>query len=324
MRPRTVLVTLYDGVEALDVTGPVGVLAGANTYLAATAPGQSGYRIATASPGGSAVESLSGVTLMPDVDLAGAEAPHTLLVPGGAGGVPEAGAGHPDVVSWLKENGAKAERVVSVCTGAFLLAEAGLLAGRRVTTHWDSVGELAQRYPGVAVEPDSIFVRDGSVYTSAGVTAGIDLALALVEEDIGRDAALTVARYMVVFLRRSGGQGQFSTQMQAQLAHRQELRELQQWIADHPDADLSVDALAQRANLSARQFTRAFAEETGVTPGRYVANTRLETARRLLEDTDDDVVRIAALSGYATTEAMRRAFQRVLGLSPSQYRTRCG
>ncbi|CAM5343506.1 HTH-type transcriptional regulator CdhR OS=Streptomyces lavendulae subsp. lavendulae OX=58340 GN=cdhR3 PE=4 SV=1 [Streptomyces lavendulae subsp. lavendulae] len=193
-----------------------------------------------------------------------------------------------------------------------------------MTTHWNSADELAQRYPGIAVEPDSIFIRDGSVYTSAGVTAGIDLALALVEEDIGRDAALTIARYMVVFLRRSGGQGQFSTQMQAQLAHRQELRDLQQWIADHPAADLSVKALAQRANLSARQFTRAFAEETGVTPGRYVANARLETARRLLEDTDDDVVRIAALSGYATTEAMRRAFQRVLGLSPSQYRTRCG
>ncbi|MER6254986.1 AraC family transcriptional regulator [Streptomyces sp. NPDC001584] len=201
MRPRTVLVTLYDGVEALDVTGPVGVLAGANTFLAATAPGQAGYRIATASPHGSAVESLSGVTLMPDVDLAGAEVPHTLLVPGGSGGSYEEGAGHPEVVSWLKENAPKAERVVSVCTGAFLLAEAGLLAGRRVTTHWDSARELAQRYPGVAVEPDSIFIRDGSVYTSAGVTAGIDLALALVEEDIGRDAALTVARYMVVFLR---------------------------------------------------------------------------------------------------------------------------
>ncbi|GAA0285838.1 GlxA family transcriptional regulator [Streptomyces polychromogenes] len=316
------LVPLYDGVEALDVTGPVGVLAGANAYLSATAPGQTGYRIATASPGGAAVVSLSGVMLLPDLDLAAAGVPHTVLVPGGAAGVPDPGAGRSGVVSWLKQNAADVERIVSVCTGAFLLAEAGLLAGKRATTHWSSAEELAQRHPDVAVEPDSIFIRDGEVYTSAGVTAGIDLALALVEEDVGRDAALAIARHMVVFLRRAGGQAQFSTQLQGQFAQRQELRDLQQWIAEHPDADLSVDALARRANLSARQFTRAFAEETGVTPGRYVANTRLETARRLLEDTDDDVVHVAAASGYATAEAMRRAFQRTLGTSPTDYRAR--
>ncbi|MFF5809216.1 GlxA family transcriptional regulator [Streptomyces sp. NPDC012746] len=321
MRPRTVLVTLFDGVEALDVTGPLGVLAGANAYLAATAPGQTAYRIATASPGGVAVDGLSGVTLGADGDLAAAAAPHTLIVPGGTRYLTGPTDCNPEVVQWLRRNAPKSQRVVSVCTGAFLLAEAGLLAGKRATTHWSRAEELAKRYPDVSVDPTPIFVQDGSVYTAAGVMAGIDLALAFVEEDLGRDAAMTVARYMIVFLRRSGGQSQFSAQMRAQIAQRPVLREIQQWIADHPDADLSVEALARRANLSPRQFTRSFSSETGSTPGRYVAHTRLETARRLLEDTQEDVVRVASDSGYSTAEAMRRAFQRTLGLSPSQYRS---
>ncbi|CAM5642703.1 transcriptional regulator [Streptomyces avidinii] len=315
------LVTLFDGVEALDVTGPLGVLAGANAYLAATVPGQTAYRIATASPGGASVDALSGVRLEADGDLAEAVAPHTLIVPGGTRYLTGPTDCNPDVVRWLRDNARKAQRVVSVCTGAFLLAEAGLLDGKRVTTHWSRAQELAKRYPGVSVDPAPIFVQDGSIHTSAGVMAGVDLALAFVEADLGRDAAMTVARYMVVFLRRSGGQSQFSAQMQAQVAERPVLREIQQWIADHPDEDLSVEALAHRANLSPRQFTRSFSSETGVTPGRYVAHSRLETARRLLEDTQHDVVRVACSSGYSTTEAMRRAFQRALGLSPSQYRS---
>ncbi|MET9608413.1 GlxA family transcriptional regulator [Streptomyces sp. NPDC006512] len=322
MRPHTVLVTLFDGVEALDVTGPLGVLAGANAYLAPTAPGQTAYRIATASPGGGPVDAPSGVTLGADGDLAEAAAPDILIVPGGTRYLTGPTDCNPDVVRWLRDNAPKAQRVVSVCTGAFLLAEAGVLAGKRVTTHWSRAEELANRYPNVSVDPTPIFVQDGTVYTAAGAMAAIDLALAFVEADIGRDAAMTVARYMVVFLRRSGGQSQFSAQMRAQIAERPVLREIQQWIADHPDEDLSVEALAHRANLSPRQFTRSFSSETGITPGRYVAHTRLETARRLLEDTHDDVVHVASSSGYSTTEAMRRAFQRVLGLSPSQYRSR--
>ncbi len=227
-----------------------------------------------------------------------------------------------DLVGWLRAHAGRAERLVSVCTGAFLLAEAGLLDGRRVTTHWASCDTLAERFPGVRVDPDPIFVRDGHVATSAGVTAGIDLALALVEEDLGREAALTVARYLVVFLRRPGGQAQFSAQLRAQSARREPLRDLQGWISDHPGADLSVEALAERVGLSPRQFARAFTAEVGVTPGRYVDRVRLEAARRLLEDSSRGIEQVARDCGYGTPEAMRRAFLRVLGVSPAEYRRR--
>jgi transcriptional regulator GlxA family with amidase domain len=213
-------------------------------------------------------------------------------------------------------------RLASVCTGAFLLAEAGLLGGRTVTTHWERCAQLAEEYPDVTVDPDPIFIKDGSLATSAGVTAGIDLALALVEDDLGRDAALYVARALVVFLRRPGSQSQFSAQLSAQLADRQPLRQVQQWIADHPAADLSVEALAERASLSPRQFARAFAAETGLPPGRYVDRVRLEAARRHLEDTAGGVEEAARACGYGTPEAMRRSFVKALGVSPAEYRRR--
>ncbi|HEY5397880.1 MAG TPA: helix-turn-helix domain-containing protein, partial [Trebonia sp.] len=228
----------------------------------------------------------------------------------------------PDLVRWLRGNAPRARRLASVCTGAFLLAEAGLLAGRTVTTHWERCDDLAAQYPDVTVDPDPIYIKDGALATSAGVTAGIDLALALVEDDLGRDAALAVARQLVVFLRRPGSQSQFSAQLSAQLAERQPLREVQQWIAEHPAADLSVETLAGRASLSPRQFARAFAAETGLPPGRYVDLARLEAARRHLEDTADGVEQAARACGYGTPEAMRRAFVRALGVSPAEYRRR--
>jgi len=218
--------------------------------------------------------------------------------------------------------GPRARRLVSVCTGAFLLAEAGLLDRRRVTTHWAYCATLAARFPEITVDPDPIFVTDGNVTTSAGVTAGIDLALALVEDDLGRDAALDIARHLVVFLRRPANQAQFSTQLAAQLADREPLREVQRWITDHPAADLSVETLARRASLSPRQFARAFAAEVGMPPGGYVDRVRLETARRRMEDTADAVEETARLCGYGTPEAMRRAFMRALGVSPAEYRRR--
>ena len=187
-----------------------------------------------------------------------------MVVPGGEG----ARRRDPDLVGWLRRNAPRAKRLASVCTGAFLLAEAGLLTGRTVTTHWERCDDLAAQYPDVTVDPDPIFIKDGNLATSAGVTAGIDLALALVEDDLGRDAALAVARQLVVFLRRPGSQSQFSAQLSAQVAERQPLREVQQWIAEHPAADLSVETLAARASLSPRQFARAFAAETGLPPGR--------------------------------------------------------
>ncbi|WP_035853520.1 GlxA family transcriptional regulator [Cryptosporangium arvum] len=309
---QSVLVVLFDGVQSLDVTGPLEVFAGANRVVPGT------YRLATASPGGDPVRASSGLTLVPDVGLAAADTPHTLVVPGGEGTRDL----DPDVVDWLRARAGEATRLVSVCTGAFLLAEAGLLDGRRATTHWRVCDTLAKRYPEVGVDPEPIFVRDGPVATSAGVTAGLDLALALVEEDLGREVALHIARHLVMFLRRPGNQAQFSTQLSAQVADRPGLREVQRWIADNPHADLSVEALARRANLSPRQFARAFAAEVGRTPGRYVDAVRLETARRVLEESDESVDVVSRRCGYGTTEAMRRAFVRTLGVAPGDYRRR--
>ncbi|MFE1485920.1 GlxA family transcriptional regulator [Streptomyces sp. JUS-F4] len=312
VKQRTVLVVLFDGVQSLDVSGPMEVFSGASR-----SPGVS-YDLRTASLDGRPVRSTSGLTLVPDSSLADAPAPHTLLVPGGQG----TRGSQPGLTGWLREHAPRAERLVSVCTGALLLAEAGLLDGHRVTTHWYYCERLARDYPAVEVDPEPIFVRDGRLATSAGVTAGIDLALALVEEDHGRDLALTIARHLVVFLRRPGNQAQFSAQLSAQTARREPLREVQHWIAQHPDADLGVDALAARARLSPRHFARAFRSETGTTPGRYVERVRLEHARRLLEDTADGVERIARASGYGTPEAMRRAFVKTLATAPAEYRRR--
>jgi transcriptional regulator GlxA family with amidase domain len=314
---RKVLIVLFDGAQSLDVTGPLEVFAHANSCRARHGEGP-WYDIATASLHGQPVRTSSGLRLVPDADLLDTAAPDVLLVPGGEG----ARQGEPELVSWLRTHGRRAEQLVSVCTGAFLLAEAGLLGGRRVTTHWAYCGRLAARFPDVSVDPAPIFVRDGHVITSAGVTAGIDLALALVEDDLGRETALDIARYLVVFLRRPGNQAQFSTQLSAQLANRMPLRDVQQWIADHPAADLSVETLARQASLSPRQFARAFAAEVGMPPGRYVDRIRLETARRQLEDTADSVEQTARFCGYGTPEAMRRAFIRALGVSPGEYRRR--
>ncbi|HEX3961538.1 MAG TPA: GlxA family transcriptional regulator [Trebonia sp.] len=312
---RRVLFVLFDGVQSLDVTGPLEVLA--HAYAA---KGEPAYEVCTASLSGQPTRSSSGLRLVPDAALA--SLPGTpldlLIVPGGPG----ARHADPQLVSWLRDHARQAGRVASVCTGAFLLAEAGLLAGRRVTTHWAYCAKLAGKYPDITVDPDPIFIKDGNLSTSAGVTAGIDLALALVEDDLGRDTALAVARQLVVFLRRPGSQSQFSAQLAAQSASRQPLREVQQWIAEHPEEDLSIAALARRASLSERHFARAFAAEVGVPPGRHVDQVRIEAARRRLEDTADGVEETARACGYGTPEAMRRAFLKALGVSPAEYRRR--
>ncbi|MGW2741538.1 GlxA family transcriptional regulator [Streptomyces sp. NPDC001450] len=312
MPQRTLLFVLFDGVQSLDVTGPVEVFAGAEHHRPGT------YRLRTASLDGGPVRTSSGLTLVPDEALTEVSVPHTLLVPGGAG----TRSPDPRLVEWLRTHGPRARRLVSVCTGSILLAAAGLLDGRRATTHWAYCDKLARDHPAVAVDPEPIYVRDGHVSTSAGVTSGIDLALALVEEDLDRDVALFVARHLVVFLRRPGNQAQFSAQLAAQTARREPLREVQRWITEHPDDDLTVESLAARARLSPRHFARAFREETGMTPGRYVDRVRLEHARRLLEDTSDGVEEISRASGYGTPEAMRRAFVRSLGTPPAEYRRR--
>ncbi|MFJ2022392.1 GlxA family transcriptional regulator [Streptomyces sp. NPDC087897] len=312
VQQRTVLVVLFDGVQSLDVSGPMEVFAGASRAAGVS------YGLRTASLDGGPVRATGGLTLVPDGGLADAPVPHTLLVPGGQG----TRGSHPELTGWLRAHAPLAERLVSVCTGALLLAEAGLLDGHRVTTHWNYCERLARDHPAVHVDPEPIFVRDGRLATSAGVTAGIDLALALVEEDHGRELALTIARHLLVFLRRPGNQAQFSTQLSARTARREPLREVQLWIDRNPAADLAVDTLAARARLSPRHFARAFRAETGTTPGRYVEHVRLEHARRLLEDTAEGIEQVARASGYGTPEAMRRAFVKTLAAAPAEYRRR--
>jgi transcriptional regulator GlxA family with amidase domain len=241
----------------------------------------------------------------------------TLLVAGGAGALKP-----PDdcLISWLRQMAPRVRRLGSVCTGAFILAAAGLLNGRRATTHWAYAQELASRYPEVTVDPDPIWIQEGNVFTSAGVTAGMDLALALVEEDYGADIALKVARGLVLFLRRPGGQAQFSVSLSRQAPGRKSFLDLQAWIADHPDEDLSVDSMAARAAMSPRNFARVFVRELGITPARYVTNVRLEAARRLLETTDKSLQEIAAACGFGSAEIMRRAFLRAFNIVPARYR----
>jgi transcriptional regulator GlxA family with amidase domain len=267
------------------------------------------------------VRTSSGVTLQPDGPLPTARAAIDTLVVAGGGGTPAAMADER-LVAWLRRTAPRCRRVASVCSGSFLLAEAGLLDGRRATTHWSVCSTLARRYPSITVEDDPIYVRDGDVWTSAGVTAGMDLALAMVADDLGRDVALEIARRFVLFLRRPGNQSQFSAPLAAQTADRDPLREVQRYVTEHPEADLSVERLAAMASFSPRHFARAFRDETGVTPARFVESVRLESARRRLEETDDAIDAVAAACGFGTTETMRRAFLRTLHVGPSEYRRR--
>lgn len=241
----------------------------------------------------------------------------TVLVTGGAG---TRGPRDPALLAWLRKMQKQARRLCSVCTGAFLLADAGLLNGRRATTHWKFVESFARKHPGVSWDPNPIFVQDGNIYTSAGITAGMDLALALIEEDYGGALALSVARHMVIFLRRPGSQAQFSVAMSAQAAERKSLQELQVWIAENLGKNLSVEVLAERAAMSARNFTRVFTRELGSTPAHYVEQVRIEAARTQLAATDDSVEQVASRCGFSSAELLRRCFLRHFKVAPSQYR----
>jgi transcriptional regulator GlxA family with amidase domain len=304
-----IVIVVFDGVQGLDVLGQAEVFAAA------------GHEVRTVSRDGAPVRTSSGVLLQPDGRLPGARTAIDTLVVAGGDGTRDALV-DPQLIAWLRRTAPRCRRVASVCSGAFLLAEAGLLDGRRATTHWSVCSTLARRYPRIHVEDDPIYVRDGDVWTSAGVTAGMDLALAMVEDDHGRDVALDIARRFVLFLRRPGNQSQFSAHLAAQTADRDPLREVQRHVAEHPEADLSVERLAAIANLSPRHFARAFRDETGVTPARFVESVRLEAARRRLEETDDAIEVVAASCGFGTAETMRRAFLRTLRVGPSEYRRR--
>lgn len=314
-QPRRVVLLAFPDVQILDVTGPSEVFAIADRICSGA------YSIELVTPGAGELQSSGSLRLVADRDIEHCTGPiDTLLVAGGLG-VRAVMEDRP-LLDWLAAAAARSRRVASVCTGAFLLAQAGLLDGRRATTHWSACRRLAEDYPSVQVELDSIFVRDESTYTSAGISAGIDLALALVEEDLGSRVALQIARMLVLFMRRPGGQAQFSNTLESQSVQISGLRELQAWIADHLDDDLSVSALAQRAFMSPRNFARVFASQTGQTPGRYVESLRIERARTLLQGGERTIEGVARACGFGTVETLRRSFSRRLGVSPSDYRDR--
>jgi transcriptional regulator GlxA family with amidase domain len=318
---RCVVIVVYPGVQSLDVTGPLEVFVGAQRLIEETAGSERWYDVLTLSHEGKLLRTSSGLAIAPDHGLRDAPRKIDTLIVAGGQGRRDAAADHT-LVDWLARVSPACRRTASVCTGAFLLAQAGLLDGRRATTHWAAARELQSAHPAVHVDPDPIHVRDGAIWTSAGVTAGMDLALALVEEDLGRDAALLIARHLVLFLRRPGNQSQFSATLAAQHAGRAPLREIQRAVLEDIAGDHSVEAMAARAHMSPRHFARAFRAETGVTPARHVERVRLEAARRCLEDTSDPVAAIAVRCGFGTAETMRRAFLRALGVGPAEYRRR--
>jgi transcriptional regulator GlxA family with amidase domain len=314
---RVIEVLAFPAVQLLDVTGPLQVFASAND-LVAEAGGAPPYVLRVVAKGGSVTASAGlGIAARP-LPRTGATL-DTLIVAGGPG--VDAAAADPALVKWIRERARIARRVASVCTGAFLLAASGVLDGRRAVTHWSYCAALARRFPAVRVESDPIFVRDGAIWTSAGVTAGIDLALALVEEDLGRTVALAVARYLVVFLKRPGGQAQFSTALSLQAAE-DKFGALHDWIVRHLADDISLGVLASQAGMSERSFSRRYAEATGLTPVHAVERLRVEAARRLLSESRLPVKRISRRCGFGSEETMRRSFLRLLATTPQDYRSR--
>jgi transcriptional regulator GlxA family with amidase domain len=319
--PRRVIEVLaFPLVQVLDVTGPAQVFATANGHVT-RAGGTAPYELRVVTQNGHGVTTSSGIgltaALLPAVD-----APLDTLVVAGGKGV-EAAAADPVLVDWVRGRAAHARRAVSVCTGAYLLAAAGVLDGRRAATHWSSCAEFARRYPEVRVESDPIFIRDGSVWTSAGVTAGIDLALALVEQDLGRSIALAVARFLVVFLKRPGGQSQFSAALSLQTAD-DEFGALHDWMNRHLADEITLPALARHAGMSERSFSRHYTQATGMTPFRALERLRVEAARTLLSESKLSVKRIARRCGFGSEETMRRSFLRLLAANPQDYRARFG
>jgi transcriptional regulator GlxA family with amidase domain len=311
-----VVVVLFPGVELLDLAGPLGVMDCATRLL----PPGHGYQMELVAQEVGAVETASGMEVVARRSFEELEGPIGTLLVGGA--TREVLANQQGLWPHLARLARRAERTVGVCTGALLLADAGLLQGKRAVTHWAAVARMRRHHPACEVQEDPIYVRDGSVWTSAGVTAGIDLALALVEQDHGSELALEVARWLVVYLHRPGGQNQFAGALPATRPRSEALTRVVAYIHAHPERDLSASALAQQAGCSERTLSRMFSKELGATPASYVESVRIELARRALEKTRKPVKVIAQSTGFGALETMGRAFQRALGVSPSEYRAR--
>jgi transcriptional regulator GlxA family with amidase domain len=316
--PRRIAIVVFDGLQPLDLTGPHEVFSAANQEeVQAGRPRPYRIQVVARAPGPK--RSTSGLSVIAEHPLP-QEPVDTILIVGGEG---SQDAGRDEaLLAWLRAASSAARRTCSVCSGAFVLAAAGLLDGRRATTHWSRAAELAREYPAVQVDPEPLFIQDGRVWTSGGVTAGIDLALALVEADLGTVTAQAIARQLVLFLRRSGGQSQFSSEVWTDPPEREALRELVHHIHARPGSDLSLPTLALRASMSVRHLQRTFTRELGEPPSGYVTRVRVEAARRVLELQPTTVVSAARQCGFGTAEAMRRAFQRHLGISPDAYRDR--
>ena len=313
------VVLAHEDMNLLDLTGPVQTLFTASRRHAGA--GQPLYEVIVASESGGLVTTSSGVQIM-TVGLAALEglAIDTLLAPGGCKG--DAFYTPPGLVAWIRRRSSSVRRLCSVCTGAFLLAAAGQLDGRRVATHWEWAERLQNAYPTIDVDPDRIFIRDGAVWTSAGVTAGIDLTLALVEADFGHKVAIDTARQLVMFMKRTGGQSQFSAPLSAQDGEYDDFVELHAWVAAHLAEDLRIERLAEYVNMSPRNFARVYLAKSGRTPAKMVETLRLDAARRLLEETDLPLKRIATLTGHVDEQNLRRTFLRRMSVAPSEYRQR--
>ncbi|MBI3686931.1 MAG: GlxA family transcriptional regulator [Actinobacteria bacterium] len=325
--PRQVFVAVFDGVELLDVTGPAEVFTAASRLLGA---GRRGYGVTLVAARTGPVVTAGGVQLVAEARFdedAGEENAgelDTVVVPGALELAPDGARPvvDPEVVDWIVRVAPRCRRVASVCSGAHMLAAAGLLDGRRATTHWFTAERLAADHPAIDVDPDPIFIRSDRIWTGAGVSSGMDLALAMVAEDHGESVARTVARWLVMYLQRPGGQSQFSVPMSAPVVRHDRIRELQGWITENPGAELSVATLARRAHLSERHFARVFARELGMTPAAYVEASRVEAARRMLERSDDTLPVVAARCGFGSVESLYRTFRRRLGSTPGDYRHR--
>jgi transcriptional regulator GlxA family with amidase domain len=309
----------YPGVQALDLVGPADAFAIADEYLRAEQR-VGGYEVVVLGLSKTAFAAESGVLLKPHTTLEASPPLDTLVISGGRGlRVPES---NRKVVAWLAKRAAGIRRIASVCTGIYALAATGLLDGKRVTTHWRFARDVAQHFPRVQVEPNALFLKSGKFYTAAGITAGIDLSLALIEEDHGPGLALSVARELVVYLKRPGGQEQYSEPLRFQIKATDRLAELVPWIAEHLQENLSVEKLAHKACLSPRQFTRRFKGTFSTNPGEFVESLRLDEARNRLVATNCSVEAVANSVGFASADSFRRAFERRFGIAPTVYRGR--
>lgn len=318
-KTRRVVLLAFDEMNLLDLSGPLQALATANRFV--PCDGAPFYENIVASVGGGDVTTSSGLSIstVPLGTLDGL-AIDTLIAPGGCKG--DEFRSPPELVAWIARTSRKVRRLCAVCTGAFLLADAGQLGGRCAATHWDWAARLKGQHPDINVDADKIFVRDGSVWTSAGVTAGIDLTLALIEEDCGHSVAIETARQLVMFMKRTGGQSQFSVPLAGQSVEGTQFADLHAWVAGNLTSDLSVARLAEQCGMSPRNFARAYATTHSRTPAKMVDAMRLEAACRILEETNLPLKSIAMASGYGDEQKLRRAFERRLGISPAQYRSR--